>query len=176
LKNNFFVERKPKIYLNEEKEPYKQLAYICICSSAADYGFGNLTLEESLINVKSSLSGVEDDLNKVIKLFMNLAHSRFKNMGKYTFSKESVASIPKKDFFNALKSFFNTKYIEGCILYYTGHGFDNATILFESPHGNYYVSYDEILDVWNNRKYPNHVKSLTIILDCCYSGSWVNKL
>ena len=147
LKKLDMLERTPNLLKESDCQPYKQLAYISICSSAADYGTENLVASSnSSANTKSSLSGVEDDLNKVIKLFMNLANSRFKNMGKYTFSKESVASIQKNDFFIALKSFFNIRFVEGCILYYTGHGFDNASLLFESPHGNYYVTYEEILE------------------------------
>ena len=72
---------------------------------------------------------------------------------------------------NGLKDFFNSEDCDASILFLSGHGSKN-TFYLETNQGDKPLTYEEIAQYWINRKSKNTNKSLLIIIDACYSGSW----
>jgi hypothetical protein len=87
-----------------------------------------------------------------------------------------VNSLNKEEFLRSMKLFFDSPVTDASVVYYSGHGFPNTNLLFETCQGNYYISYEETINLWRERKNPKKNKNLLLILDCCYSGSWVDQL
>ena len=175
---SFSKEIFPSINLSLSKNSNKRISYITVCSSAAASGktslFGKQT-STSTEGKKSALFGVGEDIEKMQKFLMAQGES-YICQGKYTFSQESVSSVQKSVFMDALKNIFNSRDIDGTLIYYSGHGFPDYSILLESPTGNYFVNYDDIASAWRKRDHPNINTHLLLILDCCFSGSWVKRL
>ena len=96
--------------------------------------------------------------------------------GQVTFSSESINSLSEENFIRILSEFYNLESNDACIVYYSGHGFSDGTLLFENPHGKYLLGYEDIIGPWRNRTNKDKCKHLLIILDCCYSGKWVKML
>lgn len=160
--------------LDIERECFEYVGYITICSSVVSSGIVRKSSIKATVQKKASLYGASDDVFHIKQLFKCLGNS-FKKEGKYEFSKESVTSLNKVNFLSTLQNFFDFPK-DASIFYYSGHGFENTDLLFECGFGNYFINYDDIVSLWKKRKNPNNNKVLLIILDCCYSGSWVNKL
>ena len=88
----------------------------------------------------------------------------------------SVSSYNKKNFLSSVESFFNSPAISANIIYYSGHGYKNTDLLFETGEGDYMVNYEDILTLCRRRKNKKRNKFLLIILDCCYSSTWIDSL
>ena len=160
----------------------EKISYLTICSSVASSGRTTQLIDDTpnldggdTSGSKAALFGSADDAQNFTKLIMGFG-STYSSVGAYVFSKESLSCVPKEEFLNSLRNFFNSDLSTGSLIYYSGHGFANATILFETSQGNYFISYEDIVSIWKERSYPKSNSHLLLILDCCYSGSWVKKL
>ena len=173
-----FIEKRNKylpVNLKTNNIPYNKIGYITICSSVATTGKKPVELSNDGSQTKAALAGAAEDVEKILKFFNEIGPNYIRQ-GKYEFSNQSVNSLSKDDFLRSIKMFFDSPVTDASIFYYSGHGFPNSNLLFETCSGNYYISYDELISLWRERKNKKRNKQLLVILDCCYSGSWVDQL
>lgn len=87
-----------------------------------------------------------------------------------------LKSIEKSDLIDKLIDYFN-KSSENKLLYISGICNENREFIYphHNPSYNFSLSYDEIVSLWRNRKQSDKEKHLFIVVDCHYSGLWVNK-
>lgn len=161
---------------------YSRIGYMTICSSVAttlQFKKKKNTPENmddfNMENTKSALFGAADDALHFYNYLMEKGQG-FINQGKFEFSTESVNSQSKENFLIALNNFFNSATNDACIIYYSGHGLADSKLLFETSQECYFIHYDEIVSLWKNRTNPLKNKHLLLVLDCCYSGSWVQQM
>jgi len=166
----------------KNKQFFETIAYWTICSSVAAKAFGlkkretaDMTEVQDDSGMKADLFGAADDANNVHNYLLEKG-AEFVNQGKFEFSKESVSALSKEQFIEAIKNYFNSYTTEASIIFYSGHGFQEGKIMLDTSTGSYYLNYGEILYLWKKRTYPERNRHLLLILDCCYSGKWVNLL
>lgn len=129
----------------------------------------------TLYNSKADLYGSADDAHRFY-LYIRSLGEQYVEQGRISFSNKQVDCKPKNEFLSILRNFFNSSINEASLLYYSGHCTKEGKLLFETYEGPYYIDYYEFISCWRNRTFPKKNKHLTMILDCCYSGIWVNLL
>ena len=191
LNDNLIIEKDDIILCrpgNEDlvvKNSDKIITYITICSSVATTS-KNKDLKEKETKISappivasqvkaSDLYGTSDDSKHFTDLMMSIGEG-YTCCGSFQFSKNSLSSLGKNEFLNTLKIFFNKEFTSGSLIYYSGHGFTDGTVLLERENENYTITYEEIIDLWRKRTYPKENRHLLLIMDCCYSGIWTKKL
>jgi hypothetical protein len=83
-----------------------------------------------------------------------------------------------------LMAFFNAcQQNEHCVLFMTGHGKNDGTCLFLNIEVDAYLTFDDVVQLWNCRKALDEVQDdalmeshLLIIVDACYLGKWAYRL
>ena len=164
------------VNLKTNNTSYSKIGYVTICSSVATTGKKPaMETYNDGSQSKAALAGAAEDVEKILKFF-NQQGQNYIKQGKYEFSNQSVNSLGKEDFLKSIKLFFDSPVTDASIFYYSGHGFPNTNLLFETCSGNYYISYNEFISLWRKRKNKKQNKQLLVILDCCYSGYWVDSL
>lgn len=154
---------------------FSKIGYITICSSVAASG---TQIRKKLVDtsgMKSALFGASEDVENIKKYLFS--KPGFVNKATYLFSNEGFSSPNQISFFEQIRDVFDSNDCEGLLLFYSGHGLaETGDLLLEAKMGNYYITFEKIVELWKQRAFPKALKHLLIILDCCYSGVWVNKL
>lgn len=87
----------------------------------------------------------------------------------------------KADVLRAIQEAMNSK--DAVTIYYSGHGRQlTGDWCFENASGTVteYITFDEVVGLWKSSTWklslPRGFRSLSIIMDSCYSGAWVKKV
>lgn len=153
----------------------KRIGYITICSSVATSGRDSPKIRSTGTEGKKSvLFGTADDVENFDK-YLKTKGSLLHRQAKYEFSSESLNAASKDEFLRSLTMFFDSPFNEASLIYYSGHGLANTSLVFETASENYHIIYYDIVSRWKSRNNRKN-RMLIIVLDCCYSGSWVLEL
>jgi hypothetical protein len=131
--------------------------------------------EDDIAEKGPPLYGIEKDDENIMKILKSpILEKNYILKGKLNLIKDSCQGYDKKFITDSLQNFFNCNDIHSCVLILTGHG-GIENFCLELPGGDKNISYDEISEMWLNRTSKTINKQLLIIIDACYSASWVEK-
>lgn len=159
--------------ISELNMDVKYIGYMTICSSVLTSG-KRVEAIQNIVAKKSALGGPTLDVINLESYLLKIG-SLVHRQAKYEYSSESISAASKEDFLKSLSFFYDNIRNESCMLFFTGHGLQNTSLVFETAVENYYMTYDDVIDIWKSRTNRKNLHFF-ILLDCCYSGSWVVQL
>lgn len=120
------------------------------------------------------LPGVKYDKHNIDIEFAE--HDKFRNnyfhRGDICLGKDFTLKYSEQEIKRTIQEFFDNCQRKGCVLFFSGHG-EKGKFYLETKEGEKALYYKEVADYWINRKNKAFNKYLLIIIDACFSGTWV---
>ena len=113
--------------------------------------------------------------NLLVSKFIHLINTKpnYQNRGRLDLGENKDLQYSESEIKAILQLYFNREDADCSVLFLTGHASPEGNYMVWAKEGEVPINLQTITSLWNNRTSKGRNRELLLILDFCFSGSWV---
>jgi len=124
---------------------------------------------------KGNLGGTRADISNCKHRLIPYVQKNMMPVGWVKYFDKAGSQLRKAEVVQSLTELFQRNDVDKKTVYYTGHGtpYEGNWCFEDGEGGEEFITFEELMDLFQTHN--RNGAHLCLVLDCCFSGVWVNK-